>query len=197
MTAIWSFVLATLTLLAVPGPTNTLLAASGAAVGFRRSLRLLPFELAGYSLAIGALTLALGRTVAAVPSVGIAARVIASAYLVWSAITLWRRSQRLSLQGATVVSPTRVFITTLLNPKALIFAFVIMPAGEPEELAPYVFAFWLLVPACACAWIAAGALLAGPDVDAITPARIAKVAAAALLLFAAAIGGSAIASALR
>ena len=48
----WSFLLVIAGILAVPGPTNTLLALAGINQGVRRSIRLLPFECLGYLLAI-------------------------------------------------------------------------------------------------------------------------------------------------
>jgi hypothetical protein len=55
-----TFLSATYFLLAVLGPTNTLLATSGAGIGIARSLHLLVAELCGYLLGIATLRLALG-----------------------------------------------------------------------------------------------------------------------------------------
>ncbi|MES1149390.1 MAG: hypothetical protein ABUL53_09420, partial [Bradyrhizobium guangdongense] len=54
------FILAAASLLAIPGPTNTLLATSGAGVGVARSLPLLAAELGGYLLSILLLPSVLG-----------------------------------------------------------------------------------------------------------------------------------------
>ncbi len=50
--AVLSFVASPAVLLAIPGPTNALLAASGAFVGVRKSRRLVIAAIAGYLLAI-------------------------------------------------------------------------------------------------------------------------------------------------
>jgi len=62
-----AFAAAALSLLATPGPTNTLLATSGAKVGLRRSLPLLGAELGGYLLAILLLRALIGPLMAANP----------------------------------------------------------------------------------------------------------------------------------
>src|SRR6478752_3236474 len=51
-----AFVLSVIALLAVPGPTNTLLATAGGLGGVRRAIALIPAEVAGYLLAIGVIT---------------------------------------------------------------------------------------------------------------------------------------------
>jgi len=65
-----TFFLGAVAVLATPGPTNTLLATSGAISGFRRSLPLLGGELGGYLLAIVVLLSFIGPIVAAMPAFG-------------------------------------------------------------------------------------------------------------------------------
>lgn len=57
MASIVGFAAALLAILVVPGPTNTLLATSGATVGLARSLPLLVCELIGYEAAIAVIRL--------------------------------------------------------------------------------------------------------------------------------------------
>ena len=75
MTEMSAFALAAIALLAVPGPTNTLLAASGAAIGLRPSLRLIPAEISGYLVAIGYLLAVLQPLVASHPLVPVASTI--------------------------------------------------------------------------------------------------------------------------
>ncbi len=85
-----AFLLACAAVLFVPGPTNTLLATSGAAGGFRRSALLPLAELSGYPIAIWVLALLVAPLVHASPVLSIVLRLTCGAYLVWSAIHLWR-----------------------------------------------------------------------------------------------------------
>ena len=151
------YVLAVLTILGTPGPTNTLLATSGAMVGLRRSLPLLIGELGGYLLAIAVIRVILGPVVAAYPQVAIALKLAVAAYLAWIAVRLWLRGARLTESGrpVTVLS---VFVTTLLNPKALVFAISVIPAADPQ-LHWYFAAFTAMVPGAGFAWIVIGTLI--------------------------------------
>src|SRR5687767_15992149 len=90
MTETVAFILVALALLATPGPINTLLAASGAISGFRKSLGLLAGELLGYLLAITVLRTAVGPLILAMPALGTVLSAFVCVYLLYLAGTLWR-----------------------------------------------------------------------------------------------------------
>lgn len=156
------FIPATALLLLTPGPTNTLLALSGAQSGVRRSLQLIPAELAGYLLAIAAWGFALASAGDVLPWLPPVLRIAAALYLLILAMRLWRIAP--NTMGRSAVSPGRLFMTTLLNPKALIFAGGIFPIASFADPLTFVFAFGVftatLLPV-AVAWIVLGASLRG------------------------------------
>jgi threonine/homoserine/homoserine lactone efflux protein len=82
LTEIMTFIAACVSLLATPGPTNTLLATSGAEAGWRRSVHLLAAELSGYLLAIATLQFALGPVIASLPIFGAALQAVAAVHLI-------------------------------------------------------------------------------------------------------------------
>lgn len=149
------FVLTVLVILGTPGPTNTLLATSGAAVGWRRSLVLLPAEGAGYLISILFLGLVLGPMVAASPSIAMALRLMVGAYLFLLSFRLWRRGTVLADERAAMVRPAQVFVTTLLNPKAIIFALGVVPFGSPH-VAFYLLGFLVMAAAVGFSWVVVG-----------------------------------------
>jgi threonine/homoserine/homoserine lactone efflux protein len=153
------FALAVLAILGTPGPANTLLATGGATVGLRRSLALIPAEAAGYTISILTLGLILGPLLAGAPGLVMAMRAAIGAYLLWLAVRLWRRGGA-ALALGTVVTPAQVFVTTLLNPKAIIFALGIIPFGA-GRVWPYMLGFLAMLACVALGWIAAGSLLGG------------------------------------
>jgi threonine/homoserine/homoserine lactone efflux protein len=151
------FALTVLAILATPGPTNSLLATAGAANGWRRSLPLVPAEAAGYLTTILTVGLLLSPAVASSPVLAGVLRASVGTYLVLLAVRLWRRGGTV-LTADLVVTPTQVFLTTLLNPKALVFALGVVPFGAPPVW-PYLLGFVLLLVSVATGWIALGALL--------------------------------------
>jgi threonine/homoserine/homoserine lactone efflux protein len=180
MTSIVGFVLALLAILLVPGPTNTLLATSGVTVGFVRSLPLLLCELIGYETAIVVYRLVLGPVLAHSPSGARLMHALAGAYLVALALGLWRWQ----LARATrAVRPHHVLVTTLLNPKALLIALVLIPLPGAADAR-----YWLmltpLIPLIGSIWIAFGRFLSrsgSPGLTAVIP----KAASVVLGAFAA------------
>lgn len=186
MTDPWLFILALVTILGTPGPTNTLLASSGAAVGIRRSLPLLAGELGGYLLAVAAVRLVLAPVIAAQPLVGIGLKVAVAAYLVWIAVRLWMRASQLTGDGDGV-TVANVFTTTLLNPKSIIFALGVIPPAPGAEW--YLAAFAVTVPVVGFGWIIVGRMI-----DAATGSRrrplVQRAASVVLMGFAGLIAAS-------
>jgi threonine/homoserine/homoserine lactone efflux protein len=175
------FALTVLAILGTPGPTNTLLATAGASDGLRRSLTLIPAEAAGYLIAIAALGYALGPLVAASPALGIGLRVAVGLYLLWMACKLWHGGR--SGFAERVITPARVFLTTLLNPKAIIFALGVVPFGQ-APVALYLAGFTAIVAMVAFGWIGFGTLL-GKAASAKGHSRlIPRIGAAAVAAFA-------------
>jgi len=154
-----TFFAATYFLLAVPGPTNTLLATSGAGIGVARSLHLLAAELCGYLLSIVVLRTALGPIVSDIPLAAVVLRVAVTIYILCLAVMLWRVNTR-ELRDGAAVTFGQVLLTTLLNPKALVFAFLLLPLQiGPLELLPWLGVIALQILTAGAAWLALGATL--------------------------------------
>lgn len=188
-----SFVLAVAALLSVPGPTNTLLAAAGAAGGPRRALRLVPAELGGYLVTIGLLCTLAGPLVAGHDTVLMAFRLAAALYIAISAVGLWRPAVVDAGAAPAPIGPGKVFVATLLNPKGLIFAFVIFPQGGPATLLPALAVFSAELLVIGTFWVLLGHLLARSAGRFATPRSISRSAAVALGVFAVILFGSALA----
>jgi threonine/homoserine/homoserine lactone efflux protein len=151
------FILATFSLLAIPGPTNTLLATSGAGAGLSRSLHLLAAELCGYLTAVVVQRLVLGPLVISVPMAGVVLRAAITIYVLYLARLLWRYRVR-ELADAMPITFRAVLLTTLLNPKAAIFAFLLLPPAIGfVELTPWIAVMAVQIVAVGAAWLTLGA----------------------------------------
>jgi threonine/homoserine/homoserine lactone efflux protein len=182
------FFLAVATILFTPGPTNTLMATAGATGGIRPSLPLLGAELSGYLIAIMAIRILLGPIIQAYPAVGVALKIAVAFYLVWLAIKLWRNPIRKEQTGRPVTFRA-VLITTLLNPKALIFALSVIPQ-QTSNLVWYVSGFAVTVLAAGGAWIVLGYALGAAAGE--RSGWLPRIAAVALVAFAGLIAKSAL-----
>jgi len=187
MTEVVGFVAAVVALLAVPGPTNTLLAASGAMAGVRRSLPLLLGEGAGYTLAISVWLLIHATVAPVVPWLSTAVRLLAAAYLLWCAWRLFRQHAPSGPAEGAPIGIGRVFVVTLFNPKALIFAVAVFPEAPLSGLVPYGLVFLGLAAVVAIGWISLGRAMARAGGDLVTPRRVARLAGVVLAAFAASI----------
>lgn len=147
------FLLAVLTILGTPGPTNTLLATAGATAGVRPSLPLLGAELSGYLISILVIRGVLSPVIAAFPLVGTVLKVAVALYVGWIAVRLW--AQPKAVTAARQVTFRMVLVTTLLNPKAIVFALTIIPLAHPG-LWLYFAAFSGSVLAAGFGWILLG-----------------------------------------
>lgn len=147
--------LAVLALLLTPGPTNSLVLLAGAERGLAGALRLIPAELAGYLLTVLPLALLGAAVLDDHQALRSAVTLAAGAWVAVLAARLWRPPA----MGTTgpLVGLRDLFVTTALNPKALIFGLVLLPS--PEHLLRNLALFAGLVVLVAVLWAAAGATL--------------------------------------
>jgi len=174
------FLVAVAVILATPGPTNTLMATAGAVSGVRRSVHLLLAEVTAYLIAIYTIRLVAAPVLAQYPALAIALKVTVALYLVYLAIKLWRRPIVIDETAKTITFPN-VFVTTLLNPKALIFALTVFPP-ETDLLLSRTLAFCALVLAAGGGWIVLGATL--KSISGARAGYIPRVASVVLVGFA-------------
>lgn len=180
------FVLAALGLLLTPGPTNTLLATSGATVGARASLRLIPAELAGYSLEITGVTLLLRPLLGTHADPTFYLKLTLACYLTYLAVRLWRAGGIIGDERAAI-GARQVFVTTLLNPKGIVFVLVIVPYlrdGDLTAALPYLAGLACMIIGVACTWIMLGALLRRRTRTALGPMVIRRTGSLVLVGFA-------------
>ncbi|WP_084089563.1 LysE family translocator [Andreprevotia lacus] len=188
------FALSVALLLALPGPTNTLLAAAGLRRGVRASLSLAGVELLAYAVAISAWGLGLTRLAQRWPALPGLLRLLCAAYLLWLAWRMWRSTRDLA-DGAPAAPGWRALLTTtLLNPKALLFASSIFPAGafaDARHYASAMLVFAVVLLPISVGWMALGASLQRAGRHA-SPLRVQRGAALVLLLFASSLAWSAL-----
>lgn len=172
------FVLSILALLLTPGPTNTLLAIGAASAGFRRALPLVLAELSAYLLVVTPLATVAAGFLLAYPLAAALLKACSAAWILFLAIRLWLPQP----ENVGDVSVRHVFVTTLLNPKAIIIGLVIMPHGPLHEIAGHLALFAGLIVFASLSWLLFGAFALG-RVQSAAPQAMRRIASVILAGF--------------
>lgn len=101
-----------------PGPNNLMLAASGLAFGFRRTVPLLLGIHAGFQTLLAAVAAGLGALFGRYPAAHWVLRIVGAAYLLHLACMLWRSSAVQADASARPLGFVRGAAFQLVNPKA-------------------------------------------------------------------------------
>ncbi|MFF7399066.1 LysE family translocator [Achromobacter sp. NPDC008082] len=173
-------------ILAMPGPTNTLLAAAGLRQGFLRSARLTGAELAGYLISITVWGRFLEQAAQAFPWLPAVVRVAASVYIAYLSIRMWRAAQTVPSAAQQVIGMRTLFVATLLNPKGILFASAIFPPAAFLTVSTYLVfmaMFAALLLPIGLMWVAFGASLGSQKIKWISPAQVQRGASVVLGIF--------------
>lgn len=147
--------------LIMPGPTNTLLLSSGLKVGVRRTSPLIIAEALGYVAAIAGWGFFLNALSASQPWLPVAVKLLSSVYILHLAVKIWRQSHALQDVAASPVTLRDMFATTLMNPKALLFASTLFPPAAFQSATYFAWtiaAFLLVLVPIAIGWSTLGVL---------------------------------------
>ena len=193
----WLFIGLVLTILLTPGPTNTLLASSGIQVGLRKSIQLIPAEAFGYLFAISFWGILIGKISAHLPVLPHILKLFSAAYILYLAIKLWRTAEVSQNLNQVSIRARELFLATLLNPKALLFASAIFPViawNNAHYYTAYMLTFLCLIIPIAFLWIVIGTLLAHQNSRWLNQKNMQKTASIILMSFSIPLSYSAILS---
>jgi threonine/homoserine/homoserine lactone efflux protein len=181
------FLFGVITILSVPGPTNTLLAAAGVGQGLRRSLKLPLAEAGGYIVNITVWGKFLNEASHALPWLPPVVRLVCGVYIAYLAVRMWRAATALATEGRTTPLGIRdLFVATLLNPKGILLGGTIFPAAAfttPHAYLQAMSVFVILVLPIGSLWIAFGAHLASGRIKWLRPQHVQRGASVILAVF--------------
>lgn len=183
----WSFLAVVVTILLTPGPTNTLLAASGATSGWRSSITLIPLECLGYLLATTLWGGLLRQLLAEQPLLLNAIKLVSAIYIAKLGMDLFRGALvNPDNAHAPAIGGLQLLVATLLNPKAAVFALAIFPLQTWDGLGNYTAVLGSFIGAVAIIgtlWIVFGAALIRGRFRWLTPGRFKRFSAFVLFGF--------------
>ena len=151
-----AFLSAILALLLAPGPTNALMALGAAAGGWQRALRLTAAALLGYVSTVLPLAVLGTQLHQHWPTAATTLTVLSSIWVMFLAVRLWTAPSRNG--GSGEVTTTKVYLTTVMNPKALSVGLVLLPAPDSPAFPLKLGLFLAIVVVAGLVWNGAGAL---------------------------------------
>lgn len=184
------FVLSTTVLLLTPGPTNILLAAAGLEQGSRSAWFLVACELGGYLIAISIWGGLFTLMIPYYPWLSTAVRIVCSCYLFYVAVLMWGGTREPSVSLPRAVTGTTVFMTTLFNPKGLLFASTTFPPHAFDSMQVYlttIALFACMVVPIGTAWITLGAVVGSRHLLCLETVKLHRILALVICVFSASI----------
>ncbi|MCP2072963.1 UNVERIFIED_ORG: threonine/homoserine/homoserine lactone efflux protein [Pseudomonas lini] len=167
--------LSLLTVLLVPGPTNSLLLQIGVSRGFNaRSMRFVAAEWLAYVIQMTLWGVFIDLLMTEHSWVVIATKIFAVCFLFYISLKLWFSVKDNTPGATTGIAVPDLFVATLTNPKGLFFVSFVAPAGTFLSLNSWVsfmLLFSLIIFPVGLVWIAAGAFC-GRKLHAIVSGRL-------------------------
>lgn len=182
----WFFIGLVATILLTPGPTNTLLASSGIQVGFKKTFRLIPAEAFGYLIAISLWGILIGKISVHLPLLPTILKLFSAGYILFLAVKLWRTAEISENLENVSIRARELFLATLLNPKALLFASAIFPVivwKSGQYYVTHMLVFLLLLIPIAFFWTFLGSILARKNSRWLNQKNLQKTASLVLMSF--------------
>jgi threonine/homoserine/homoserine lactone efflux protein len=152
-----SFIATSLLVLITPGPTNMVLAASGATLGLRRAANLPLAEALGYIIAIS-FFVSFADLMRDNHTALATVRLAAAAWLIYSAYRLWQTPFE-AVSAAKDAPFRRVLLTTIVNPKAMLVGTILIPVGTGAAAPAWIATYAALSTFAGFGWVTLGTLL--------------------------------------
>lgn len=136
-----AFAIASLVLIAIPGPSVLFVISRGVVLGRRAALATVIGNCAGVYVQVAAVALGIGIVIQRSAAVYTVIKLVGAAYLVWLGVRTFQRRRSLALALGAPVSPKsdrRIlregFVVGLTNPKAAVFFAAILPQFTEPSL---------------------------------------------------------------
>lgn len=173
-------------ILMLPGPTNTLLFSAGVSSGVWRTLPLVAAEALGYVVAISLWGFALLPVATDFSWLLSVVKLACAFYIGFLALKMWSRGSLVDRVDHKILGPADLFLTTLSNPKALLFVATVFPAETFDSSRSFVLVmacFLVVLLPIGAAWSYLGAFLNRSRLLSTHTPTILRLASGVLVLF--------------